>query len=307
MTYVLFNPLSDNKNGEANAKKLNSTLRNEEKKFIDITQINAAEFISNASADDRIIIAGGDGTIHKFVNQCGDRIPDREILYYPAGSGNDFRTELMEKTSDDLIILNPYIKNLPTVTINGKSLKFLNGIGFGIDGYCCEEGDKLRRESIGSINYAKIAIKGMLGAFKPRSAVVVADGKMRRYKYVWLAPTMKGKYYGGGMKVAPFQNRLSKNGEVTTIVFHCPSKIATLTVFPSIFKGTHVNHKKMVDMITAKEVTVKFDRPTPLQIDGETFTNVTSYSVSCTASTGSDDKNETRKSALTVNGIGSRT
>lgn len=300
MTFILFNPLSDNKNGEANAKKLNETLKNEEKRFIDITKINAAEFINQASAEDKIIIAGGDGTIHKFVNQCGEKIPDHEILYYPAGSGNDFRTELLEKTSDDLILLNQYIKNLPTVTINGKSFKFLNGIGFGIDGYCCEEGDKQRQRSSGSINYTAIAIKGMLGAFKPRSAVIIADGVKHSYKYVWLAPTMKGKYYGGGMKVAPFQNRLSKNGEVTTVVFHCPSKIVTLAVFPSIFKGKHVNHKKMVDVITAKKVTVKFDRPTPLQVDGETFTNVTSYSVSCTVPVSSEKKNKTGKSPLGV-------
>lgn len=37
--------------------------------------------------------------------------------------------------------------------------------------------------------------------------------------------------------------------------------------------------KKYVDIFNAKEVEVEFDRPTPLQIDGETILGVTSYKV----------------------------
>lgn len=35
----------------------------------------------------------------------------------------------------------------------------------------------------------------------------------------------------------------------------------------------------MVEVITGKDITVRFDRPTALQIDGETIKNVTEYSV----------------------------
>ena len=46
----------------------------------------------------------------------------------------------------------------------------------------------------------------------------------------------------------------------------------------SVFKGEHVKRKKHVSVLTGKEITVRFDRPTPLQIDGETHLNVTEYS-----------------------------
>lgn len=295
MTYVLYNPLSDNGNGTSNAHKLDSLLKGENAIFLDLVETDLVKFIDGASKDDKIIISGGDGTIHELVNLYGGKSPDHPVYYYPTGTGNDFTTELREKVNDKIILLNPYIKNLPTVTINGKSLKFINGIGFGIDGFCCEEGDKLRKTSNKPINYPGIAIRGMLGAFKPRNASIVADGKKYSFKHVWLAPTMNGKYYGGGMKVAPFQDRMS--GELTTIVFHCGSKLRTLMVFPSIFKGKHIEHKKMVEQIKAREVTVTFDRPTPLQVDGETFTNVTSYSVTCASVT----DNEKSENQSTVN------
>ncbi|MFR6640598.1 MAG: hypothetical protein ACLUSP_04125 [Christensenellales bacterium] len=73
-------------------------------------------------------------------------------------------------------------QNLPLVTVNGVTRKFINGIGYGIDGYCCEVGDKMRAEGKQNINYAGIAIKGLLFFFKRANAVVTVDGKEKSYK-----------------------------------------------------------------------------------------------------------------------------
>ena len=71
-----------------------------------------------------------------------------------------------------------------------------------------------------------------------------------------------------------------EDGTVSTMVYYGKGKIKSLMVFPSIFKGEHVAHTDMVKLFKgAHNVTVKFDRPTALQIDGETVTNVTEYSV----------------------------
>ena len=100
-----------------------------------------------------------------------------------------------------------------------------------------------------------------------------------RYPKVWIAPTMKGRFYGGGMMVTPAQNRQSDEGKVSSAVLYGAGALPTLIVFPSIFKGEHVKHTKMVDIREGHEVTVEFDRPTALQIDGETVLGVTSYTV----------------------------
>ena len=293
MTSILYNPLSDNRRGEQNAKKITEILKSDELKFADITKIDLRGYLSSAPADEKIVIAGGDGTIHFILNKLGGKVPDRPLYYFPTGRGNDFKTDIKEKNSDEIILINDYIKDLPSVSVNGcKKILFFNGIGYGIDGYCCEEGDKLKKQTDKPINYAAIAIKGMLGRFKPRSAVVTVDGVKREYKHVWLAPTMNGRYYGGGMNIAPGQDRLNPDHTLTTIVFHCKSKLKTLMVFPSIFKGKHVEHKNMVEVLTGHEITVEFDRPTPLQVDGETYVNVTHYSVTAKSPSVSEDKRE---------------
>lgn len=278
---VLYNPLAGlgkEDNGFGQAKKL---FEGKDAEFSDVTKDGALdELFKNLAKDDKIVLCGGDGTLNKFVNSI-PFIPENEILYYPTGNGNDFYRDVAEgKEGTEPCAINPYIVNLPTVAVNGKTCKFLNNVGFGIDGYCCETGDRLHREAPDKkISYTGIAIKGLLFHFKPVNAVINVDGEEFRYKNVWLAPTMNGKYYGGGMMPAPEQKRLNDDGTVSVMIMHGKSKLKTLMVFPSIFKGTHVNHKKAVEVKTGKVIQVKFDRPTALQIDGETVTGVTEYRV----------------------------
>ena len=244
-----------------------------EAKPLDITTIsNYAAFIAGLAREDVLLIAGGDGTLNRFINNTDSMDIPQDIHYYPTGSGNDFAHEL--GIQDRPVSIKKYLKNLPTVTVNGKTYRFLNGVGYGIDGYCCEVGDKLRKAGK-KVDYTAIAIKGLLFHYKPTRAAVKVDGKGKSYRKVWIAPTMNGKFYGGGMMPTPEQDRFS--GKLSVMVFHNSGKLKTLMIFPSLFKGEHVKHKKQVEVLSGKEITVIFDRPTALQIDGETILDVTSY------------------------------
>lgn len=78
----------------------------------------------------------------------------------------------------------------------------------------------------------------------------------------------------------PGQDRLDPERKVSLLVWHGSGKLRTLVQFPSIFKGTHVKHTDMCFLAKGYDITVEFDRPCPLQIDGETVSGVTSYHVS---------------------------
>ena len=148
-------------------------------------------------------------------------------------------------------------------------------MGFGIDGYCCEVGDKLRAKSEKPVNYTGIAIKGLLFHYKPTEATVIVDGKEYHFKKVWIAPTMFGRFYGGGMMPTPEQTR--EADQLSVMVFHGSGKLKTLMIFPSLFKGEHIKKEKHVTILSGKEITVKFSEARPLQIDGETILGVTEY------------------------------
>ena len=271
--YVIYNPLAGNGNAEEDAKLLQMVL-DKDLEYYDITRItNYTAFLSSMEKDDYLVIVGGDGTLNRFVNDTNSIEIPQEIVYFPSGSGNDFAREL--RTNGNPIMITQYLKDLPSVEVNGKRYRFINGVGFGIDGYCCQEGDELKKIPGKKPNYTAIAIKGLLFHFSARNAKVTVDRKMYAYQKVWIAPTMHGKYYGGGMIPTPEQDRSS--GKLSLMLFHGAGRLRTLCVFPSIFKGKHIKHKNMVAVHTGQEITVEFDRPTPLQIDGETVLDVTKY------------------------------
>ncbi len=308
MIYILYNPLANNKRGaEANSEleKLFKEKEGREALFLDVRKISGFnEFIGNLSDDDEVVLSGGDGTLNHFINDVSDLNIRPKIYLFPDGSGNDFERDVKgfyadtfrktdsfsgvssmkdfsnkdsAKTEDKLILLNGFLKNLPEVSVNGMKRRFINGIGYGIDGYCCEVGDEMREKSDKPVNYALIAIKGLLGKFKPSNAVVTVDGKSKSFKNVWLAPSMLGRFYGGGMMVAPFQDRLNQEKKLTSVVWHSKSKLKTLLAFPSIFKGEHIKRTKMIETFVGHEIKVEFDKPQALQIDGETVKNVLTY------------------------------
>lgn len=275
--YVLYNPKAGS-GAYLDTLKALEVVMDEELVFQDITHItNYRAFLSGMADDDCLLIAGGDGTLNRFINDTDGLNISNEILYYPIGSGNDFAHDLQRQAGDHPFPVTAYLKNLPSVEVKGKTYRFLNGIGYGIDGYCCEIGDQLRKIPGKKVNYTSIAIKGLLFHYKPTNAIITVDGITHSYEKVWLAPTMNGRYYGGGMLPTPAQDRLDPHNTLSVMVMHGSGKLQTLAVFPSIFTGEHVKHKKLVEILTGHEITVEFDSPTALQIDGETILGVTSY------------------------------
>lgn len=276
---VIYNPFSGKGGALSRATEIAEGL-GEGATVTNMTEIgDYRDFFSELTEDDVTIICGGDGTLNRFVCDTEKIDIKCDILYAAVGTGNDFLRDLNKSIDDEPFSVKEYLKDLPYVEFNGKKCRFLNGIGFGIDGYCCEIGDKLKAENPEKpVNYTAIAIKGLLGGYKPRRAKVSVDGAESEYKKVWLAATMHGRYYGGGMNCAPSQDRLSADGKNTLVVMSGYGKLKTLITFPSIFKGEHVKHK-MVTVLEGHDISVTFDRPTSMQIDGETVLGVTGYSV----------------------------
>ncbi|MBE6529673.1 MAG: diacylglycerol kinase family protein [Ruminococcaceae bacterium] len=278
MYYVLYNPLSGNKQGADSIEKIKPFVK-DEMKAIDVRDVtDFSTFFDKLNNEDAVVLCGGDGTLNHFVNDIADVKIKNDVYLFASGSGNDFKTDVAPD-AEGLVKINEYIQNLPVVEVKGMKRRFINGIGYGIDGYCCEVGDELAQKSDKPINYAGIAVKGLLFHYKPANAVVTVDGETHEFKHVWLAPSMNGRYYGGGMKVAPAQERLASPKTLSLVVWHGTGKITTLLRFKSIFTGEHIKYQKSIHTFAGKVINVKFDRPTALQIDGETVSGVTEYTV----------------------------
>ena len=277
---IMYNPLSCNGKGKEESAVLSEILKGNELVWNDVTAITDYDgFLDKLPDGDILLISGGDGTLSRFVNILGDRTLTNRIDYFATGTGNDFMHDLGVEKGKIAEDIGKYLTGLPKVTVKGKTYRFFNGVGYGIDGYCCEVGDKMRAEGKTDINYAGIAIKGVLFNFKPIDADVTIDGVTTHYKKVWLAPAMKGRYYGGGMMPTPDQDRNDPEKNVSVCVWWGSSKLKTLIVFSSIFKGEHLKHPEMCRAFKGRKIHVKFAKPCALQFDGETILGVEEYTV----------------------------
>lgn len=266
MKYYLYNSLANNGIKPTVAPQI---------KLIDAVGLDYPKYFSTLNPEDEVVLLGGDGTLNFFVNAMKGHEIKNKVYLYGSGTGNDFLTDI-EKNLNEEVPVNEYLTNLPTVRVNGLEKLFINNMGYGIDGYCCEVADQIKAKTPNKeINYAGIAIKGLLFHIKPCHASVEVDGKKYEFENVWIAPTMKGRYYGGGMKMAPDQDR--KSDKLTLVLYMSKSKLKALMAFPSIFKGEHVKKTEMVKVLTGNKIKVKFSRPSAAQIDGETVLNVTEY------------------------------
>lgn len=281
MNYLVYNKKSDNGHGCCTAKAKAEELKGffGEFKMLDSNELDLNEFSKSLTKDDSLVLCGGDGTINYFINNV-EELNDLPYKFYfvESGTGNDFVRDLKKDEESGAFLINEIVKDLPIVEVKDKKYRFINGIGFGIDGECCRVAEEQKAAGVAKIDYTAITIKLLLFKYKrPNATVILDDGEKRYYKKTYLASVMNGQYYGGGMQVAPEQVR--RSGELSFVVFHGPCRIGALMAFPSIFKGELVKKTKVCQTKKCKKATVKFNIPTTLQIDGEVVKDVTEYTV----------------------------
>ena len=266
MRYYIYNRLAASKKPkiESNAK------------LVGAIGLDYKKFFSELNQNDEVVIIGGDMSINHFIRKIQGYKVTNNVYVRAFGYGSDFVNDVERKLTDE-VLLNPYIENLPMTTIKKHHRPFINGVGFGLDGYCCATADYIKAKSpAASVNYTGIALKGLLYKFKPVHATVEIDDQKYEFDNVWLASTMKGRYFGGGMKIAPDQSR-NNDDHLTVIVYTAKSRLKALLSFPDVFKGTHTKNKELVKIYTGKKVHMKFSRIGDAEVDGDTVSKVDEY------------------------------
>ena len=277
--HILYNRMSRSNTGELEAHMLDEIMAGEKLKYWNVTDIdNYDDFFADMPADDKIIIAGGDGSLHNFINRTDNCNVPQDVYFFPAGSGNDFARDFGKKKHCEPFDIRQHITNLPVAEVNGEVHRFFNSISIGLDAEVCLEANRLKKKGKKDVNYALLAVKYIFTKYKFCNATVTfGDGTKQEYKDVLLAITTKGKYFGGGVKISPNQDRNHPDEEMIFIIAHDLPAFKALIVFASIVIGKHFCFKKNVTAISGKDFTVEFSQPTAIQVDGETFVAQTGY------------------------------
>ena len=281
MVCVFYNPVAGSNAFAEQQEEIEELFEDEEINYLDVISTeDLMEHIDKLAPEDKIVVCGGDGTLNHFVNRVRIKDIRQDIYEFPSGSGNDFCNDIDYDRTEKIYRINDYLKCIPVMRVRGQDRLFLNGIGFGLDGYCCAEGNRMRSENPGmKVAYASIALKGILYAYKKVNAKVTVDGVEMEFHDVWMASAMNGRFFGRRMMIAPNQDRMNDNGIMSLIIVHSKYRIPLVVAFSSIYKGRHLRFSKYVSELKGSNIIVEFDKPTALQIDGDTILDVIKYEV----------------------------
>jgi len=214
-----------------------------------------------------VIAVGGDGTVTEVAKGIVRR--GYGILgIIPGGTGNDFIKSLdMKKDYIDCIktIVNGKTMKVDIGLVNGH--KFLNIAGIGLDVEVIKGFEKIKKHIKGRFAYI-ISIFITLFKFKKMKVLIEIDGKSYEENLV-LFGTGNGKYYGGGLQMIPSANM--SDGYLHSTVVKDLSNLRIATIFPEIFKGTHIRHKKYVEIFKSKKVKITSKDHIYMNLDGELF------------------------------------
>lgn len=278
MLFLLYNSNSKiGKNKEKIFKVLASaikTFKDGDIRVKDITKLDSIEerLAKINKEKDKILIVGGDGTLTSLINKYKkylDKLP--KIYAVKAGTGNDFLRNIIhsgypvENINNKYFLINPFLKNLPICKVNNNEKTFLNGIGIGLDGYICKNVEEQRNKN-NKQSFFKITLKSFM-EFKPLEKLIIeVDGKKHELKKCWFASIMNGKYYGGGMKIAPKAD--FKGEKLQAVIINDINKFKLFMLFPLIYTGNH-SKVKAVHFFEGKHIKITSNEKTYVQIDGE--------------------------------------
>ncbi|MGH2443225.1 MAG: diacylglycerol/lipid kinase family protein [Chloroflexota bacterium] len=217
-----------------------------------------------------VVAVGGDGTVHEVVNGIGkESLQTVSLAVIPAGTGMDFARNMglprgIEAVTQVLLRgstrrIDVGLSHLPTETL------FVNfaetGLGAAV----------VAREALfaggwpGRLSFLLAAIGAAVKEVNMR-ALVVVDGEPVYEGSMVSIVAANGRYFGGGMKIAPQASMT--DGRLDVLILGNLTKGQLLTHFWKIYPGTHVRHPKVL-WLRGTSVHIQTDSPFRLDLDGE--------------------------------------
>lgn len=265
----IINPVAGKGNAGRFIEKIEKYFKNKEDTYI-IEQTkgqgHATTITMKYVNDDqwRVYSIGGDGTLNEVLNGLAGSSSALGII--PAGSGNDYFRSLDTKNDEDLLArtIEGSIRKCSLGLVNKRY--FLNVASAGIDAEVVHNARKFKR--LPFINGQGAYILGIFyTVFNYRSfKSKISFNNQTHHKSTLLMAVANGKYYGGGMKIAPRADIYSKEFEIYHIDEAKPMRIIKL--FPTLIRGAHDTLRE-VQSYQSNKISLYSKEGFMLNVDGE--------------------------------------
>lgn len=218
----------------------------------------------------RLIVAGGDGSIHEAVNGIMRSGKSVALGVIPIGTGNDFAkaARIPLHWEDAVMLLAGRLHNgTPPRAIDVGRMNdryFANGAGVGFDARVTRIA-RANRLPIGDFVYLVAVVQAMWdGVITPQMSIryhgKVIQGPMT------LANVSNGAWVGGMFRIAPAAR--NDDGELDLVVAGPVSRLRILRLLPRLMNGTHIGEPE-ISQQRITECVIEAEAPVPSHLDGE--------------------------------------
>ncbi len=226
-----------------------------------------------------IVAVGGDGTINEVTNgffEDGKVLNQQAALgVLPRGTGGDFRKTFDWDLDSDAAIARlktpdtrPFDVGLLDFTAHdGTKARryFANICSFGVSGLVDQEVNKTSKAFGGTVSFMVGSLKALTKYRDARVRVRFDEGEEETLNVTTLA-VCNGRYFGGGMKVAPQADVSDGLFDVTVWSGYTLSDFVIRS--QGVYSGAHVNWKG-TRTLRARTVKAESDEQVLIDCDGE--------------------------------------
>ena len=201
------------------------------------------------SGIERVVVAGGDGTVSEVVSGLLAADVEHECLVgiLPMGTGRDLPRTLgipadLRAAIDALGRGTTRQVDASRVTYRDTSgdrcsVYSINVSSFGLSGLTVERVSHAPHFLGGSFAFLLGAL-GSITRYRCRSVRILADGREVFDGPIVLGAAANGRYFGGGMFIAP--DALPDDGQLDLVVVREMSRAGLVVSLPSLYRGTHL-------------------------------------------------------------------
>ncbi|CAM3694239.1 diacylglycerol kinase family protein [Roseateles saccharophilus] len=218
----------------------------------------------------RVLVAGGDGTVHQLLPALVER--RLELALLPSGTGNDLARALGIAGLGWQAAL-ARVQRAPAhamdlgevVTPEGGRRLFMSSLTAGFDAAIAIRAQAAPKWLRGQPRYlwATLAAVGRLRVYPLR---VEADGELLHEGPLLFASSLNTPTYGSGMPAAP--GARIDDGQLQLLRVGAFGRLGALATMPLLLSGQHLRHRRIA-LGAFRTLHLASSAPVPLAVDGE--------------------------------------
>jgi diacylglycerol kinase (ATP) len=183
----------------------------------------------------RVVLLGGDGTMHAVANLPG---PIPELALLPAGRANNVARSLgipLDLTSAAVLAVEGAARPIDAIDARSETRRYRAVEGISV-GFHARARVKYRAENSAALMQGLSVGLSTLWKFRPVTVVVKSDG-VEEVLSVGQLFAANLPLYGFGMRVAPGAE--PADGELDLVTIEVQTRRALLAMIPRVRRGTH--------------------------------------------------------------------